>query len=241
VSNKDFVLKLIQLVKGTLIGKVILALVSGGLAVLGASPFFDKYISAFLSQYLSVNASDPSAPIGLVLIATGIALTIWERKNILAIELGKMDSNRIEDKLREDLKENQFIAFKNAIEATCLDTIRRLIEKHHDIDYNLIHVKELGKRALYGSNEATVQYIDAVLVGKSVEKVKIDFLIMHGDATGQPIIYKFLKQYQELLKRAESEGFQGLIKGTPLYQAYENVTHPAFLELRKKAYWEDFV
>lgn len=241
MSNKDFVLKLIQLIKGTLIGKVILALVSGGLAVLGASPFFDKYISAFLSQYLSVYASDPSAPIGLVLIATGIGLTIWERKNILTIELGKMDSNRLEDKLREDLRENQFITFKNTIETTCLDTIRRLIEKHHDIDYNPIHVKELGKRSLYGSNEATVQYIDAVLVGKSDEKVKIDFFIMHGDATGQPIIYKFLKQYQELLKRAEFEGFQGLIKGTPLYQAYENVTHPAFLKLRKKAYWEDFV
>ncbi|MEP4545292.1 MAG: hypothetical protein ABJ000_03875 [Saccharospirillum sp.] len=241
MSNKDFVLKLVQLVKGTLIGKVILALVSGGFAVLGASPFFDKYISAFLSQYLSVNASDPSVPIGLVLIATGVGLTIWERRNILAIELSKMDSNRIEDELREDLKENQFIAFKSAIEATCLDTIRRLIEKHHDIDYNPNHVKDLGKRALYGSNEATLQYIDAVLVGNSDEKVKIDFLIMLGDATGQPIIYKFLKQYQELLKRAESEGFQGLIKGTPLYQAYENVTHPAFLELRKKAYWEDFV
>ncbi|WP_235461913.1 hypothetical protein, partial [Aeromonas australiensis] len=208
MSNKDFVLKLVQLVKGTLIGKVILALVSGGLAILGAAPFFDKYISALLSKYLSVDASDPSAPIGLLLIAIGIGLTIWERKNILAIELEKIDSNRIDDKLREDLKENQFIAFKNATEATCFATIRRLIEKHHDIDYNPEDVKELGKRALYGSNEATVQYIDSVLVGNSNERVKLDFFLLLGDATGQPIIYKFLKQYQELIIRAKSEGFQ---------------------------------
>jgi len=64
---------------------------------------------------------------------------------------------------------------------------------------------------------------------------------MLGDATGQPIIYKFLKQYQQLIKRAESDDLQGLIKGTPLYQAYSNIIHPAFLDLRKKAYWEEFV
>lgn len=241
MSNKDFFLKLVQLVKGTLIGKVIFALISGGLAILGAAPFFDKYISALLSKYLSVDASDPSAPIGLFLIAIGISLTIWERKNILAIEISKINSNRVDDELRKNLKESQFFAFKNETEKTCLDTIRRLIEKHHDIDYNPESVKDLGKRALYGSNEATVQYIDSVLVGNSNEKVKLDFFLMLGDATGQPIIYKFLKQYQQLLGRAESEGFLDLVKGSPLYQAYSNIIHPSFLELRRKAYWEDFV
>jgi len=141
MSNKDFFLKLVQLIKGTIIGKVIFALVSGGLAILGAAPFFDKYISASLSKYLSVDAADPSTPIGLLLIAIGIGLTIWERRNILAIELGKIDSNRIDDELRKDLRGNQFIAFKNATEEACFDTIRRLIEKHHNIDYNPENVK----------------------------------------------------------------------------------------------------
>lgn len=238
---KTFILKLVELIKGTLIGKVILALISGGLALLGASPFFDKYISAALSKYLSIETSDPSAPIGIFLIILGVALTIWERKNIISIEHKKIDSNSIDEELKVGLKENQFISFKNEVEKNCHTIIRRLIEKHHDIDYNPQNIKDLGKRALYGDDQATVQYIDSVMVGNNIDRVKTDFLVMAGDATGQPIIYNFVKQYQSLMERGEADGYMKIVKGTPLFQAYENITHPAFIDLRRAAYWEDFV
>ena len=109
------------------------------------------------------------------------------------------------------------------------------------IDYNPQNIKDLGKRALFGDDQATVQYIDSVMVGNNIDRVKTDFLVIAGDATGQPIIYKFIKQYQGLMERGEAEGYMEMVKGTPLFQAYENITHPAFIDLRKAAYWEDFV
>lgn len=241
LSKKDFILKLVQLIKGTLIGKVIFSLISGGLTLLGNAPFFDKYISAALSKYLSIEASDPSLPIGLALVIFGIMLTVWERNNILSIELKKLDADRIDDALKIDLKENQFFSFKDSVEKNCYTTIRRLIDKHHDIGYNPESIKELGRKSLYGDDQAVIKYIDFILLSNSSEKIKLDFMMILGDASSQPIIYKFIKQYQELIKRSELDGYHGIIKGTPLYQAYSNIIHPAFIDLRRKARWEDFV
>ncbi|PCR96202.1 hypothetical protein CP336_11575 [Pseudomonas fluorescens] len=89
---KSFILKIIEIIKGTLIGKVILALITGGLSLIGASPFFDKYISAILLKYLSIEASDPSVPIGIFLIIVAVALAIWERKNQVLIEIKKLET-----------------------------------------------------------------------------------------------------------------------------------------------------
>lgn len=88
---KLFILKVFEIIKGTLIGKVIIALISGGLSLIGASPFFDKYISAILLKYLSIEASDPSISIGIFLIVIAVALAIWERKNQMSIEIKKLD------------------------------------------------------------------------------------------------------------------------------------------------------
>ena len=238
---KSFIIKVIEIVKGTLIGKVILSLITGGLTLLGAAPFFDKYISAVFESYLGLKAEDPSTYIGLSLIVVGVALAIWERKNLLSLERAKIGNNTINDKVEKQLSESQFISFKNEVEQNCLNIINRLIEKHHNFDDSPEHILNLGKRALYGDKQATTQYVDSVMVGNCPDDYKIKFLMMRRDATGQPIIYKFLKSYQSLLNRSKTEGFQDLVKGTPLYQVYSNVTHPAFLKLRKQAYWEDFV
>lgn len=89
---KSFILELVRLVKGTVIGKVILTLLAGGLSILGAAPFFDKYISAALSKYFSLETSDPSAPIGLSLVIAAITLAIWERINQIKIERERIKS-----------------------------------------------------------------------------------------------------------------------------------------------------
>ena len=90
---KSFIVKIIELIKGTLIGKVIFSLITGGLTLLGAAPFFDKYISAILSKYLSIETSDPSTFIGVFLIIIAVILTVWERKNQLLIETKKIEAN----------------------------------------------------------------------------------------------------------------------------------------------------
>ncbi|AZD33595.1 hypothetical protein C4K22_0830 [Pseudomonas chlororaphis subsp. aurantiaca] len=94
---KLFILKALEIIKGTIIGKVIVALIAGGLSLIGASPFFDKYISATLSKYLSIETSDPSAPIGMFLIIIAVSLTIWERKNQILIELKKSNPASIKE------------------------------------------------------------------------------------------------------------------------------------------------
>lgn len=95
MDAKDFIIKTLEIIKGTLIGKVILALIAGGLTLLGASPFFDKYISALLEQYFSIKASDPSLVIGICLVLLGVGLAIWERKNQLSIETQKIKLDTI--------------------------------------------------------------------------------------------------------------------------------------------------
>ncbi len=90
---KSFIVKIIELIKGTLIGKVIFSLITGGLTLLVAAPFFDKYISAILSKYLSIETSDPSTFIGVFLIIIAVILTVWERKNQLLIETKKIEAN----------------------------------------------------------------------------------------------------------------------------------------------------
>lgn len=87
---KTFTLRAIEIIKGTLIGKVILALIAGGLSLLGAAPYFDKYISGILNEYLSIETSDPSTPIGISLIAVAVLLAIWERKNQITIETQRL-------------------------------------------------------------------------------------------------------------------------------------------------------
>lgn len=95
---KSFIIKFVELIKGTLIGKVILALITGGLSLLGTAPFFDKYISAALDKYLSINTSEPSTLIGICLVLFGIALAVWERKNQILIETKKIEVNSIKIK-----------------------------------------------------------------------------------------------------------------------------------------------
>ncbi len=98
VKLKSFILELVKLLKGTIIGKVILTLLASGVSILGSAPFFDKYISAALNKYLSLEASDPSVPLGLLLIFIAVALTIWERMNQIKMEAEKLISpnNKIE-------------------------------------------------------------------------------------------------------------------------------------------------
>lgn len=238
---KSFTLRVIELIKGTLAGKVILALITGGLTILGAAPFFDKYISAALSQYLNLTADDPSTYIGIFLIVLGVVLFVWERKNQLSLEERKINSSSINDEISSSLKRQEFLSYKKEVEEQSYDIIKRLIHKHHDIGYVPTDIQQLGKTALFGSKEAVVQYLDRVLVGNTDAKVKLDLYLMLGDATGQPIIYKFVSQYRTLIETAEKEGFKHLVLGTPLHQAYLNVIHPSFVDLRRQAYWEDFV
>ncbi|MEA5239062.1 hypothetical protein VB602_22660 [Vibrio parahaemolyticus] len=91
----SFIIKIIELVKGTLIGKVILALLGGGLTILGASPFFDKYITAVASEYLSLEVNDPSNYIGMSLIILSVALAFWERRNQVELEAKKIERTQI--------------------------------------------------------------------------------------------------------------------------------------------------
>lgn len=111
MDSKNFIIKILEIIKGTLIGKVILSLIAGGLALLGAAPFFDKYISALLDQYFSIKASDPSIAIGICLIFLGVGLTIWERKNQLSIETQKIELNTIKTQESIDTAKYQSATF----------------------------------------------------------------------------------------------------------------------------------
>lgn len=79
MNNKKFIIDLIKIFKGTLIGRVVILLVTGGLGVLGASPYFDKYLSAIFEKQFELEVSDPSVYIGGTLILLGVLLAVWDK------------------------------------------------------------------------------------------------------------------------------------------------------------------
>lgn len=124
MDNKVFIIKVIQAMKGTLLGKVALLLVCGGLGLLGVSPFFDKYISAAAVEYLSLEVSDPSTYIGLMLILLGVLVAIGERFSELKVKSSDRGGERYYHHVSEFDK--YMLKLENKIDRVDFQGVRRL-------------------------------------------------------------------------------------------------------------------
>lgn len=238
---KDFLLESFRIFRGTLVSKVVLAIIGIAAALFGASPWWNGILTPIIEKYLNVKASDPSIPLALGLIATAVLLTLIETYRLYRLEVIKAQNNSISEQMKEIQSDDAFFRLRTESEKSALGILRRLIEMHFDIYQSDQALNPLGKRVMYGDEEAVFRYIDAIVVGQVPLKTKQDFMALVGDATGHPLAYKFVRVYEGLEKEAKDKGKSHLIYGTPLYQAFSNITHPAIQPIRKAAYWEAYV
>lgn len=238
---KEFALEAFRIYRGTLVSKVVLALLLVGGGLLGAGPWWSPILTSILENYLSISVADPSASIGLGLMAAGVLLTLIEMLRLYRIEVAQIESNKISEELQSIHADDAFIRIRTEAEKSALSILRRLIDIHFRLHGNEPALVSIGPRVQYGDEEAVLNYVDSIVVGSASPKAKLDFFTIVGDATGHPLAYKFVRVYEALANEANSKGRTRLICGTPLFQAFSNITHESLKPLRTQAYWEAYV
>ncbi|WP_330211880.1 hypothetical protein [Pseudomonas sp. Z18(2022)] len=241
MKNKEFVLEVLRIIRGNPVYKIAMGLLAAGIAALGAAPWWNNLLTPLVVKYFDVKISDPSTAIGLGLISLGVLLTLINMRHIHNLEALKVSSNPLSDEVQRNYSDDAFFRFRADAEKSALSILRRLIDKHigiHSVDPILTPI---AARVKYGDEEAVFQYVDTIVVGRLAHKAKLDFFALLGDGTGQPLAYKFVRIYEGLVVEAERKSKLQLVNGTPLSQAFYNVTHPSMQPLRQQAYWEAYV
>lgn len=241
MSWKEFLLEAFRIYRGTLASKVVLAIIALAASLLGASPWWSSILVPIIEKYLDVKVSDPSVPIGLGLIALAVLLTLIEMYRLYRLEAMKVQSNSFNEETRQIQSDEAFFRLRSESEKSALSILRRLIDMHLSIYETDQILAPIGKQVRYGDEEAVFRYIDAIVVGQVPHKAKLDFFSLLGDATGHPLAYKFVLVYEGLTKEAASKSKTHLVYGTPLYQAFSNITHDKMQTIRTQASWEEYV
>lgn len=241
MSWKEFLLEAFRIYRGTLVSKVVVAIIALAATLLGASPWWGSILTPIIEKYFDVKISDPSIPIGLLLIALAVVLTLIEMFRLYRLEALKVKGNSVSKEMLQIQSDDAFFRLRAESEKSALSILRRLIDMHFSIHESDPVLEPVGKQVRYGDEEAVFRYIDAIVVGQIPPQVKLDFFSLVGDATGHPLSYKFVRVYEGLAKEAESKSKTHLIYGTPLFQAFSNITHATMQPIRKQAFWEAYV
>lgn len=241
MTNKEFVLEVIRIIRGNPVYKIAMALLASGAAVIGAAPWWNNLLTPVVAKYFNVKISDPSTSIGLGLIALAVILTLINMRHIHNLETLKVSSNPLSEEVQRNHSDDAFFRFRAEAEKSALSILRRLIDKHFGIHTADPVLAPIGTQVRYGDEQAVFQYVDTIVVGPLPHQVKLDFFTLLGDSTGQPLAYKFIRIYEALVVEAERKSKTQLVNGTPLSQAFYNITHSSMQPLRKQAYWEAYV
>lgn len=241
MTNKEFCLEIFRIYRGTLVSKVALGLIGAATVLLGGAPWWSSIFISLAEKKFGIKVSDPSVWLGLLLIVIAVILTVLEMFRLYKIEISKNTSNSISKQLQETHSDDAFFRLRAESEKSAIGILRRLIEKHLSIYRSDPALGPLGSRVQYGDETAVFEYLDKIMLGQLEHKVKQDFFSLVGDASGQPLAYKFVRVYEGLNREALEKNKAHLIHGTPLHQAFNTITHSANTMLRKDAYWEAYV
>ena len=236
--NKDFIIQLLKIWKGSGFLRLASICLLGAIACF-VGPWWQPYLNAFLQH--QINTEIPDIPIWfpITLFILAIFFTILEYK--------KSHNSVISEELAKNTEQNSqlanealFLNIRQQYELTCYSILRRLIIKMRNLGVESLKMQ--AENVLNSAHqEELVQYIDFILHNVD-KKYQIWFFNMRGDGeSGKPLLYQFIENYKFIIKKAEELDCINLIKGSPLHNAYINITHVSFKEIRQEAYWEDYV
>lgn len=238
---KTFLLKAFIISRGTLVSKVILAIIALASTLLGASPWWSSILTPIIEKHFVVKISDPSTSIGIALLVLAVALTLLEMYRLYRLDSLKVHNNSISKEMQVIQSDDAFFRLRSESEKSAMSILRRLIGMHFGIHGSDPVLALTGKQVQFGDEEDVCRYIDAIIVGQTSQQTKQDFFSLVGDATGHPLAYKFVRVYENLIKEAGSKSKSHLVYGTPLFQVFSNITNATMLPIRKQANWEEFV
>jgi hypothetical protein len=241
LSWKQFVIEIYRISKGTLAGKFALGLLALAASLLGAAPWWSSILIPITEKYFSITVADPSVPLGVGILIVAIVIVLVELSRQHKLNLRKADGSTVNDEMRATHADDAFFRFRAEAEKGCFSILRRLISIHAKMYQDDSRLAPIADRVTYGDESAVIEYVDSIVVGNVPYKAKLDFLQILGDGTGQPLAYKFVHLYEGLIAEADERGRRKLISGTPLYQAFSNLTHANLLAARKQAFWRAYV
>lgn len=235
----DFLIQLFRIWKGSLFATLARCCITLGALSLSTSPWWDTIAVAIIEytfkQKIETNLNFIG---GLILLILGLVFAIMEYKTITKKAISDDLAKQTEQNAKL-AREIQFSTFQTAKEGTCYSILRNLVNKFLNI--GVPHLEQKAKEILNSSNnERLIEYIEFILLNPNVEhQHRVWFFNMLGEGqTGKPLLYQFVENYEEVIKKAQDLNCSELVKGSPLNNAYRNITDPSFIQIRKDAYWE---
>lgn len=168
-------------------------------------------------------------------------LLLWSEQLGLANTIFKRDDSLKLDAILADLRkinQDPWNALVDQTEKDCYKILLKLLREHlRCLAGKYPSLEALSRRAEAGDRIETCQYFKSVLVGNLDESEKTWIFTMLNDFTLEPIAYKFIRRYEELVKKAEELGRQDSLSTSEFYSLWGMFRSPIIKGLRDKAYW----
>ncbi|MDO1509816.1 MULTISPECIES: hypothetical protein [unclassified Neisseria] len=238
----NFILKLFKIWKGSVFARLALMCISAGIIFLGVTRWWEGMATSLLEKYLDLKVSQNlNTYVGIFLIALGFIFALMEYKSQQRRDISDNLAKTTEQNATLT-NQNAFLTFKSQQEEICYSILRNLINKFQKIRIPLLEDRANEISSSY-SKEKLVEYIEFILLNPSVEhQHRVWFFNMRGEGqTGKPLLYQFIENYKQIIDEAQKLDCTELIKGSPLNNAYRNVIDENFIQIRKDAYWEDYI
>ena len=231
-----FLLNLCKTLKGSIFANLARICLTGGITLLGVTPWWDGIIKSFFEEKLNIEIHQNfnTTYSGLLLIVLTVIFAY--------IEYNAMQKKAISESLAKTTEENAFLTFQRQQEDSCYSVLRALVNIFQKLGIPLLTEKANEINSSH-NKEKLVEYIEFILFNKDVDdtqRVWFYNALAEGQ-TGQPLLYQFVENYEKIIQKAKELNCQNQIARSPLNNAYRNVTDPKFLKIRKAAYWEKYV
>lgn len=160
----------------------------------------------------------------------GLANMIFQRDDSLKL-------NAILTRLRQ-INQDPWNALVFQTETDCYQILIKLLREHLScLAGKYPHLEDFGRRAEAGDRIDACQYFKSALVGSLEESEKIWIFNILNDFTCEPVAYKFIRRYEELVKKSRELGHHDSLSTSELYSLWSMFRSPALKDLRDKAHW----
>lgn len=160
----------------------------------------------------------------------GLASTIFNRHDSLKLD-------EILFRLTKESRDSWADLLEQA-EADCYKILLTLLRAHlRCLDGKYAHLEDYGKQANAGDRLDTCQYFKSAIAGSLAENEKVWIFSLLSDFTLEPIAYRFIRRYDELVEKAKTLGRSSELSTSEFYSTWNMFRSPQIRHLRDQAGW----
>ncbi|MFA1684257.1 hypothetical protein [Achromobacter dolens] len=160
----------------------------------------------------------------------GLADTIFQRRDSLKLDalLARLDR----------VNQDPWNALVDQTETDCYRILLGLLRAHlRCLQGEYPHLESLGNGAEAGDRLDTCQYFKSVFAGNLKRSEKIWVFNLLNDFTCEPMAYKFIRRYDELVKKSKELGRDRSLSTSEFYSTWSMFRSPVLKDLRDEAHW----